>query len=231
MSYTLALERSSPPGSLALHDGRRVVELPACESATLRAPEWVAALGSELAAAGVAPAALERLIVGLGPGSFSGIRAALAAAQGLALPRDIPVMGLSSVAALARRVALTQAAANVAVIGDARRRRFWLASYHLEPGGRLLLAATGAPPAHTSADFSLHDCEELTRLLPAGVPVVALEGARLAAELERRGVAIALLPEMSPATATDLLELWLADPAATRRDPLPVYLHPAVAAA
>lgn len=231
VNHALAIERSAPPGSLALHDGERMALTRRFAATVPRAPAWVAALGAELAAAGVAPAALARLIVGLGPGSFSGIRSAIAAAQGLALPRGLPVLGLASAAALARRVALTLACGSVAVIGDARRQRFWLAVYRLERAGRLRLAATGAPPTHTCADFALCDGAELLAALPAGAPVVAPEGARLAAELERRGTEVSLLPDIPPVTAADLVELWLSEPAAARRDPLPVYLHPAVAAA
>jgi tRNA threonylcarbamoyl adenosine modification protein YeaZ len=231
LNNTLALERSAPPGSLALHDGGRMVLTRAFAATAPRAPEWVAVLGAELAAAGAAPAALARLIVGIGPGSFSGIRAAIAVAQGLALPRGLPVLGLSSAAALARRVARARECETVAVIGDARRQRFWLAVYRLEHAGRLLLAATGAAPTHTSADFALSGYAELAAALPTGAPVVALEGVRLAAELERRGTDLALLPDIPPVTAADLVELWLCDRTAARRDPLPVYLHPAVASA
>src|ERR1035438_2510474 len=43
------------------------------------------------------------LAVGLGPGSFTGIRVGIAAAKGLALPRKLPIKGASSFDALADR--------------------------------------------------------------------------------------------------------------------------------
>ena len=42
-----------------------------------------------------------QLLVGVGPGSFTGLRIAIAAAQGLAIGWDVPVCGMSSLALLA----------------------------------------------------------------------------------------------------------------------------------
>jgi tRNA threonylcarbamoyladenosine biosynthesis protein TsaB len=42
-----------------------------------------------------------QILVGVGPGSFTGIRIGIAAAQGLAIGWDVPVCGLSSLALLA----------------------------------------------------------------------------------------------------------------------------------
>ena len=50
---------------------------------------------------GVRPAQLEALVVGTGPGSFTGLRMGLASARALSLALDVPVAGVSTLAALA----------------------------------------------------------------------------------------------------------------------------------
>jgi tRNA threonylcarbamoyladenosine biosynthesis protein TsaB len=54
-----------------------------------------------LAAAGAGPTDVERIVVGTGPGSFTGLRIGIAAARGLAIALDIPVAGVRTLDALA----------------------------------------------------------------------------------------------------------------------------------
>lgn len=66
---------------------------------------------------------LQRIVVGLGPGSYSGIRVGIAVANGLGIALDVPVGGLASIAILADDD-------DYVVVGDARRSSFYLARIH-----------------------------------------------------------------------------------------------------
>ena len=64
----------------------------------------------------------ERMVVGLGPGSYNGLRASIAAAQGIASSSKIMLTGLSSA------LAFEEGALGCWVLGDARGNHYWLAA-------------------------------------------------------------------------------------------------------
>jgi len=71
------------------------------------------------------------LAVGLGPGSFTGIRAGIAAAKGLALPRKLPIKGVCSydAVALTALANMPRDCPHLCVVGDARREEIYFALY------------------------------------------------------------------------------------------------------
>jgi tRNA threonylcarbamoyladenosine biosynthesis protein TsaB len=71
-------------------------------------------------AAGLEPKAIDAVVVGIGPGSFTGVRMGLAAARGLSLALDVPVAGVSTLAALAA------GAPDAVALIDAKRRELFL---------------------------------------------------------------------------------------------------------
>lgn len=93
---TLAFDTATAVATSALVDGNEVLGERVSRAQTLL--EDVDAL---LRQAGAHPSDLDRLAVGLGPGSFTGVRIGLAAARGLALSLDLPGSGVSTLAALA----------------------------------------------------------------------------------------------------------------------------------
>lgn len=101
MSTTLlAFETSTEACSVALwRDGevRERFELAPRRHAELTLP-WAEAL---LAEGGVARAQIDAIAVGRGPGAFTGVRLAIAIAQGIALALDRPIVPVSTLAALA----------------------------------------------------------------------------------------------------------------------------------
>lgn len=227
MANLLIVERAYGNGSWALYrDGAKVASATFPEGLP-RAPEWYANVVAGLAAAGVAPQALDLLLAGTGPGSFSGIRSVLAALQGLALPRGLPVLGLSSAAALARAVARARGAGTVAVVGDARRGTLWCTVYDVADNGAVTLHGTGGVPAHAASDFAIPAPDALAGTIPEGALVVSPEYTHLATTLQALSGAQVLAEEVRP-SADDLAGLYFANPDAAVRDPLPIYLHPAV---
>jgi tRNA threonylcarbamoyladenosine biosynthesis protein TsaB len=79
-----------------------------------------------LAAAGVAATALDGVAVTVGPGSFTGLRATIALAQGLAAGAGVPVVGVSVAEALGAAAAPSIGARTLWVAIDSRRGRVFL---------------------------------------------------------------------------------------------------------
>jgi tRNA threonylcarbamoyladenosine biosynthesis protein TsaB len=83
-----------------------------------------------LASAGIGWSALERIAVGRGPGTFTGLRVGVATARGLAQSLGIELVGVSSLRALAEpRLRSEQAGSRVLAVLDARRGEVFVAAY------------------------------------------------------------------------------------------------------
>ncbi|MEO8673722.1 MAG: tRNA (adenosine(37)-N6)-threonylcarbamoyltransferase complex dimerization subunit type 1 TsaB [Tahibacter sp.] len=96
----LAIETSTEACSVALWMRGHVIERR--EIAPRRHAELVLPMAeSLLAEAGITRRALDGVAVGRGPGAFTGVRLAISVAQGIALGLDLPVVPVSSLAALA----------------------------------------------------------------------------------------------------------------------------------
>jgi tRNA threonylcarbamoyladenosine biosynthesis protein TsaB len=108
---TLAFDTATGVATSALVDGDEVLGERCSRAQTLL--EDVDAL---LRQAGSHPSELDRLAVGIGPGSFTGVRIGLAVARGLAFSLDLLGSGVSTLAALAA------GAPGVLPVVDAKRR-------------------------------------------------------------------------------------------------------------
>jgi len=92
---------------------------------------------SALKSAGLEREQIECIAVGLGPGSYTGVRSAIALAQGWQLATGLKLLGISSADVLAATVRSAGLTGRVAVAIDALRGEFYSASYEVTTeGGR-----------------------------------------------------------------------------------------------
>ena len=90
----------------------------------------------------------DRILVGVGPGSFTGIRVGIAAAHGLAIGWNVELAGVSSLALLAASAEGEVAACVTGGHGELFVQQF---DAHLEPASELMNLTPGAAAAATSA--------------------------------------------------------------------------------
>ena len=103
--------------------------------------------------AGLQPRDVDALAVGVGPGSFTGVRMGLAAARGLALALDLPMAGVSTLGALAA------GAPDAVPMIDAKRHEIFV-----EQGGEIVAlpaAAFDAPGSTCVGDGAVRYREHL----------------------------------------------------------------------
>jgi tRNA threonylcarbamoyl adenosine modification protein YeaZ len=118
----LAIDTSSSTGSVALGNAQVVVQ-----SIDLAGPgRHSSTLFPAFARLGIPRLKLRRIIVGIGPGSFSGIRVALAAAQGIAMVQGCPVVGICSAYSVAMQ---HRKVTRLGVFADAKRREAFITSF------------------------------------------------------------------------------------------------------
>ena len=115
----LGIETASDACSVALDTGTEVLERHH-EQPRMHGRLLLDMAAELLAEAELSLAGLDALVVGRGPGSFTGVRIAVGAAQGLAFGANLPLVPVSSLAALAQGVVRRDGSAGVVTAVDAR---------------------------------------------------------------------------------------------------------------
>ena len=130
----LALEFSSSQRSVAVADGDgamiEVVET------SVRETHAFGMIDSALREAGLEREQIECIVVGLGPGSYHGIRVALSIAQGWQLARGIKLIGISSVETIAVQAQTEKIFGRVTAVIDAQRNELYFATFEITASER-----------------------------------------------------------------------------------------------
>jgi tRNA threonylcarbamoyladenosine biosynthesis protein TsaB len=182
----LALEFSANERSVALaetHAEGLIRVLSSVRESDFRGITGLSIIDRVLTEAKVAPGDVTRVAVGLGPGSYTGIRSAIAIAQGWQLGRNVEIVGISSVVCLAEQARALRLFGLVTIVIDAQREELYVARYRVEEVGVAELDALRiAPPSKVSTP-DLIIGPEATKHFPGGRDLVpsAETLARLAA--------------------------------------------------
>jgi tRNA threonylcarbamoyl adenosine modification protein YeaZ len=152
----LALDSSTSVGSAALVDAGRLLREETFPGGRARGGGVARAIADLTAEAGQ----ISAVVVGIGPGSYSGIRSAVAAAWGFAVTRKAALFGVSSLLALAP--------GEYFAAGDARRGQLYLA--RVREG-----EFSESPHLLTAEELKRHitQCKDLPVYVPPESPEIA----------------------------------------------------------
>jgi tRNA threonylcarbamoyladenosine biosynthesis protein TsaB len=163
----LALEFSSARRSVAVLNGAGAKPFEVTDLSPGREMRPFDLIESALRAAGLEREEIKCIAVGIGPGSYAGIRVAISLAQGWQLATGVKLLGVSSVAAIAKGAVSEVSLGKFTVIVDAQRGEFYAAGYEVRDGlAREVSALRIASP------------EEIQRLEAAGECLVGPEATR-----------------------------------------------------
>lgn len=156
----LAVEFSSDRRSVAVVSAGAV--LGRAEETGGRTARAFALIEQALAQAGLEREHIDCLAIGLGPGSYAGIRAAIALAQGWQVARPIRLLGISSVETLAAQAQAAKLLGRVNILIDAQRKEFYFAAYEIDDHACRIVE----PLRLLSADETRERCAQGETLVP-----------------------------------------------------------------
>ncbi|KOT78922.1 peptidase M22 [Streptomyces rimosus subsp. pseudoverticillatus] len=122
----LALDTATPAVTVAVHDGSRVLAEERQVDARRHGELLLPAVDRALAEAGVKLDAVSDIVVGVGPGPYTGLRVGLVTAATFAAALDVPVHGLCTLDGIAYAAGLDEP---FVVATDARRKEVYWARY------------------------------------------------------------------------------------------------------
>ncbi len=163
----LALDTSTDRAAVAVATAAGAGQAATTDPSLRHGRNLVPSIRAVLRAVGLAVRDLDLIAVGLGPGSYTGLRIGLTAAKTLAYVAKVPLVGFDSLEALARNA--PDEALRVSVIADAQRGDVYTADFRrIEPSGPLVRTTPTRiePLAEWSAWLAETDSESVHVLGP-----------------------------------------------------------------
>ena len=166
-AYVLAFDTANEViaiGVGVLHEEARAIELVAhaeIEARRQSNTQLIPRIDALLAERGIARGDIACVCVGRGPGSFTGVRIAMATAKGIASALEVGLVGVSSLDAVAWGVWEFGARGELAVVADAMRKEVYPVRYLVDDAGAHRLEADRVVKADLAAE-ELMECDTAT---------------------------------------------------------------------
>lgn len=207
----LAIDTASTLCAACVYDSvaRKVIGRAVLDLGKGHAEHLIGVVHEAMAQAGVAFPALERIVVAIGPGSFTGVRVGVSAARGFAMALKIPAVGVTTLEAIAAEARETFGARNVMAALDGGRGEIHAAVY--DEAGREIMTPTA---------MNLADAARMARRHSA-----VLAGSAAATVAKEAGPEMQIGPEQATADIRIYAELGAAKQPGEK--PKPLYLREA----
>lgn len=190
----LSLDTSAAASAALVSDGNTLQRFASTDTRS-HAEVLAPAVDQLLTAAGVAGSDLDAVVVGVGPGPFTGLRAGIATARMLAFVWNVPLHGVMSLDAVA--VDAGHQDGEFAVATDARRKEVYWARYRAGSALPELVDGPHVGPAEEVPDLPVYG-------RGAGLYASRLAGPALATDLTPDAVALARVAELTLAAGGSL---------------------------
>lgn len=132
----IAVETSGRYGSAALAQGSQFLKEVRFSSAMKHSAELLAVIEKMLNDFGKKPEQIEQVYISIGPGSFTGLRIAVAFAKTMFLANKCKIAAVDTLDVIASNITEPEKYKRIGTILDAKRGQFFAAAYELENGNK-----------------------------------------------------------------------------------------------
>ncbi|GAB3880671.1 tRNA (adenosine(37)-N6)-threonylcarbamoyltransferase complex dimerization subunit type 1 TsaB [Terrabacter terrigena] len=188
----LAIDTSTTAITVGLHDGSSVVAEETTLDARAHAEHLAPGIQAALASVGAATEDVTDVVVGIGPGPFTGLRVGIVTGRTFAFALGLPVRGITSLDALAHQAWAGGHRGDLLVATDARRKEVYAAAYALGDRGAVrttepvVARAEDLPPELRALPCAGRGPSLYAEALPHGTGPLDVSGGALADLAVRR---------------------------------------------